>query len=179
MNWHEIGIGSKISQSNIRLILDESGATGEMLGVYFPRDHQQMEYNTLQVHAAHHTKSNLLYKGALQEKAKTVFNGIIQVHKGAQRTDAYQANKNILLSNDAHADSIPTLEIEANDVRCTHGVTVGPIDEEVLYYLMSRGLNRDEATRMLVVGFLVPIIDKIPVEKTREEVREHIESRIG
>ncbi|MGD0339422.1 MAG: Fe-S cluster assembly protein SufD [Bacteroidota bacterium] len=179
VNWYEIGIGSKISQSNIQLILDESGAAGEMLGVYFPRDHQQMEYNTLQVHASPHTKSNLLYKGALQEKAKTVFNGIIQVHKGAQRTDAYQANKNILLSSDAHADSIPTLEIEANDVRCTHGVTVGPIDEEVLYYLMSRGLKRDEATRMLVVGFLVPVIDKIPVEKTREEVREHIESRIG
>ena len=179
VNWYEIGIGSKISQSDIQLILDESGASGELFGVYFPGGDQQMEFDTLQVHAAPSTKSNLLYKGALQNKAKTIFNGIIKVHKGAQRTDAYQANKNILLSSDAHVDSIPTLEIEANDVRCTHGATVGPVDEEVLYYLMSRGLDRKEATRMLIVGFLVPVIDKIPVEKIREEVLGYIESRIG
>lgn len=179
VNWYEIALGGRISQSSIQLIMDEEGAAGEMFGIYFPGNGQQMEYDTLQVHAAPRTKSNLLYKGALQGNAKTIFNGIIQVHKGAQRTDAYQANKNILLSSDAHADSIPTLEIEANDVRCTHGVTVGPIDEEVLYYLMSRGLSREEATRMLVVGFLVPVIDKIPVLKTRDKIREYIESRIG
>jgi Fe-S cluster assembly protein SufD len=178
VNWYEIGIGGRVSQSDIQLILNEEGATGELFGIYFPRGHQQMEYRTLQVHAAPHTKSDLLYKGALQEKAKTIFYGVIQVHKGAQRTDAYQANKNILLSSGAHADSIPVLEIEANDVRCTHGATVGPIDEEALYYLMSRGLSRSEATRMLVVGFLVPVIDKIPVTEMREEIQGYVESRI-
>jgi Fe-S cluster assembly protein SufD len=178
VHWYEIGIGGKISQSDIQLILDEEGSTGEMLGMYFPRGHQQMEYRTLQVHASPHTKSNLLYKGALQEKVKTIFHGVIKVHKGAQRTDAYQANKNILLSSGSHADSIPVLEIEANDVRCTHGATVGPIDEEVLFYLMSRGLSRSEATKMLVMGFLVPVIDKIPVTAMREEIHGYIESRI-
>ncbi len=178
VHWCEIGIGGRISQSDIQLILDEQGATGELLGIYFPRGHQQMEYRTLQVHASPHTKSNLLYKGALQENSKTIFHGVIQVHKGAQRTDAYQANRNILLSSGAHADSIPVLEIEANDVRCTHGATVGPIDEEVLYYLMSRGLSRSEATRMLVIGFLMPVIDKIPVTAMREEIQGYIESRI-
>ena len=178
VNWYEIGIGGIFSQSDIQLILDEQGSTGEMLGIYFPRGHQEMEYRTLQVHASPNTKSNLLFKGALQDAARTIFRGVIQVHKGAQRTDAYQANRNILLSSDAHADSIPVLEIEANDVRCTHGATVGPIDEEVLYYLMSRGLSRGEAKRMLVIGFLVPVIDKIPVEAIRDEIKGYIESRI-
>jgi Fe-S cluster assembly protein SufD len=178
IHWYEIGIGGGISQSDIQLILDGEGASGELLGIYFPRGHQQMEYRTLQVHASPNTKSNLLYKGALQEKSKTIFHGVIQVHKGAQRTDAYQANKNILLSSGAHADSIPVLEIEANDVRCTHGATVGPIDEEVLYYLMSRGLSRSESTRMLVMGFLIPVIDMIPVTAMREEIHGYIESRI-
>ena len=105
--------------------------------------------------------------------------GLIQVSEGAQRTDAYQANRNLLLSDTARADSIPGLEILANDVRCTHGATIGHVDEEQMYYLMARGLPRAEAQRLIVEGFFAPVLDRIPLESVREHLRGVIQRKIG
>ena len=138
-----------------------------------------MEFNTLQSHAAPHATSDLLYKGALTGNARAIFEGMIRVHPGAQKTNAYQANRNMLLSAGSRADSIPQLEIEANDVRCTHGATVGPINDDQLFYLMSRGIPREEALRLLVLGFFSEVIDRIPVQDVRDGLLRHIEQQIA
>ncbi|HLX11913.1 MAG TPA: Fe-S cluster assembly protein SufD, partial [Bacteroidota bacterium] len=177
--WCEIGLGSKVSKSNIEAVLDESGAFVTLLGMYFPTGDQQMEFDTLQVHAAPHATSDLLYKGALRDKAHSIFEGLIRVNQGAQKTNAYQANRNMLLSSQSRADSIPKLEIEANDVRCTHGATVGPINDDQLFYLMSRGLPKEEATRLLVTGFFAQVIDRVPVADIRERLLHHIETQVA
>jgi len=182
LTWVEIALGGKVSRSTIEAILKEQGSSVELLGLYFASKDQQMEFDTVQTHVAPHTKSDLLYKGALRDKARTVFEGLIRVNKTAQKTDAYQANRNLLLggaSGNTRADSIPKLEIEANDVRCTHGATVGQIDKEGLFYLMSRGLSHEDAVRLLLIGFFDQIIQRIPVEDTREQLLYHIEQEMS
>jgi Fe-S cluster assembly protein SufD len=176
--WCEIGLGSKLSKCNIEAVMQESGVNVNMLGLYFPVADQQMEFDTLQIHEAPHATSDLLYKGALRDKARSIFEGLIRVNKGAQKTNAYQANRNMLLSSESRADSIPKLEIEANDVRCTHGATVGPINEDQLFYLMSRGLPKEAATHLLVLGFFSEVLDRIPVQDIREELLNQIERQI-
>lgn len=175
----EVSLGGSICRNNIEAMLDEAGTFVELLGLYFPSGEQRMEFNTLQNHAAPHATSDLLYKGALNGNARTVFEGLIRVHPGAQKTNAYQANRNMLLSKGSRADSIPQLEIEANDVRCTHGATVGPISEDELFYLLSRGIPREEAVRLLVLGFFSEVIDRIPVQDIREGLYHHIEKQIA
>jgi len=176
--WGEIGLGSRVSRVGVEVVLREPGANAQLMGIYFGRDGQHLEYDTLQLHEAPHAKSDLLYKGALKDKARSVFHGLIRVNPGAQGTDAYQANRNLLLSNQARANSLPTLEIEANDVRCTHGATVGPIDPEQLFYLMGRGIDRQLAERLLVLGFFNQVLQHIPLEYVRERVQEHIEQQM-
>jgi Fe-S cluster assembly protein SufD len=176
--WAEIGLGSRVSRVGVEVVLREPGANAQLMGIYFGRDGQHLEYDTLQLHEAPHAKSDLLYKGALKDKARSVFHGLIRVNPGAQGTDAYQANRNLLLSNQARANSLPTLEIEANDVRCTHGATVGPIDPEQLFYLMGRGIDRQLAERLLVLGFFNQVLQHIPLEYVRERVQEHIEQQM-
>jgi Fe-S cluster assembly protein SufD len=149
-----------------------------MAGILFATGEQRVDQQTLQEHAAPHTTSDLLYKSVLTGNATSNYSGLIRVHPGAQKTDAYQANRNLLLSRAAHADSVPKLEIEANDVRCTHGATVGPVDQDQIFYLMARGLRRDEAERLVVEGFLQPVIDRIPLESVRERIRFHLDRRI-
>ena len=178
MIWTEIGVGSKVSRVSAEAILRDPGSEVQLLGLYFGQGEQRLEYDTLQLHAAPHTKSDLLYKGALREKAHSVFNGLIRVERGAQRTDAYQANRNLLLSNTSRADSLPTLEIEANDVRCTHGATVGPIDPDQLFYLLARGIERETAEKLLVLGFYEAVLQKIPLEELREAIRNYIEREL-
>ena len=134
---------------------------------------------TLQHHAAPHAYSDLLYKGALTDSAESVFRGLIRVDKGAQLTDAYQTNRNLLLSEEAGARTLPNLEIEADDVRCSHGATVGQVDPGQLFYLMSRGLSRKQAERLLVFGFFDEVLGRIPVEGVRARIREAIERKIG
>jgi Fe-S cluster assembly protein SufD len=123
---------------------------------------------------APHATSDLLFKTALKDKARSVFVGLIRVHKDAQQTDSYLANRNLLLSETAKADAIPRLEIEANDVRCTHGATVAPVDPEQVFYLETRGLPHDDAERMIVEGFFEPILAAIPAESIRERMRQAI-----
>jgi Fe-S cluster assembly protein SufD len=179
LTWCEIALGSKVSKSSIQAMMEESGSQVNLLGLYFPVSDQQMEFDTLQVHASPHASSDLLYKGALRDKARSVFEGMIRVNKGAQKTNAYQANRNMLLSSESRAASIPKLEIEANDVRCTHGATVGPVNDDQLFYLMSRGLSKEEAIRLLVIGFFSEVIDRIPVQDVREKLLNHIEKQVA
>ena len=178
LTWIEVVLGGKKSHYDAQVYLEESGANAEIVGVYFAENEQKFCFDTLQKHIAPHCNSNLHFKGVLTDNAQTSFEGLIRVHKGAQKTDAYQKNQNILLSNGARADSLPELEIEADDVRCTHGATVGPIRQEDLFYLMSRGLSRKEATRLLTLGFFSEVVDKISVEDVRNEVMNFIEKRL-
>jgi Fe-S cluster assembly protein SufD len=178
IRWFEIGFGSKISNVNVETFLTESGANAELLGLYFAESNQQLEYDTLQLHKAPNCNSDLLYKGALRDSAYTRFNGVIRVNKGSQKTNAYQANKNLILSQSAHVDTIPQLEIEANDVRCTHGATVGPISAEDLFYLTSRGIDKETAIKLLAIGFFSQVLDRIEIEDLKSELVRYIEHHI-
>ena len=148
-----VGLGGRLTKANIETVLQGPDSRAELLGVLFGSDEQHFDYHTLQDHRAVHTMSDLLYKSALADRAEAIYTGLIRIRKEAQKSDAYQANRNLLLSQGATADSIPMLEIEADDVRCTHGVAVGPVDEEQAFYLKSRGLSEAEAERLIVEGF--------------------------
>jgi Fe-S cluster assembly protein SufD len=149
-----------------------------MLGLYFGDGDQHFDHNTRQDHIAPHAKSDLLYEGALDGKARAVFRGIIKVHRGAQQTDAYQTNRNLLLSPHARADSLPNLEIEADDVRCSHGASVGQLDQEHLFYLMSRGLSRSQAERLVVLGFLGEVLSRLPMGGVAGKVTAIVEKKL-
>jgi Fe-S cluster assembly protein SufD len=174
MNWLVGTFGAQLSKSVIGSILKGSGGNTEMLGLCFGDSNQVIDQNTLQIHQARHTKSDLLFKTALKEKSRSIYKGTIKVVHDAQKTDAYQANRNLVLGREARADSIPSLEIEANDVRCTHGATVGTVDTEQLFYLMSRGLSRDESVKIIVDGFFEPVLRRIPDEHVAARLRKTI-----
>jgi Fe-S cluster assembly protein SufD len=150
-----------------------------MSGVFFGDGRQHLDYDTQQNHAAAHTTSDLLYKGALKDRARSVWQGMIKVFPGAQRTDGFQANRNLILEKTARADSIPGLEIEADDVRCTHGATVSQLDPEEVFYIQSRGLPLQETQRLIVQGFFAPVIDRIPSESVRERLTDEIVKKLG
>lgn len=177
-NWFEVVFGGKATKNSLEANLYHSGAEVYMQGLYFAGKDQQMEFNTAQMHHVGYTKSDLLYTGALRDNAITSYEGMIRVNQGAQKTDAYQKNKNLILSREAHADSEPLLEILANDVRCTHGATVGPVDPEDLFYLMSRGLEEEIAKKLLISGFFSEVIQKIPVSEIKDGIQLHIEENI-
>ncbi len=150
-----------------------------MLGLYFGDWDQHFDHNTSQDHVAPHANSDLLYKGALDGASKAVFRGVIRVHEGAQQTDAYQTNRNLLLSEDAVADSLPNLEIAADDVKCSHGATVGQLDEDSLFYLMSRGLPKEKAERLVVLGFLGEVMSRLPLGGVQQKVTRAIEAKLA
>jgi Fe-S cluster assembly protein SufD len=139
---------------------------------------QHIDLDTTQEHDAPHATSDLFFKGVLSEQSRSVWRGVIRVAEGAQKTDAYQENRNLVLSSRAHADSIPGLEIKANDVRCTHGATIGRVDPEELYYLMSRGLDRAAAERLIVEGFFVDAFQRISSTTLRERVQETLLAKL-
>ena len=177
LHWVLGGMGSKLTKSFLDATLAGPGATALMSGVYFADDRQHLDFDTQQNHLAPNTTSDLLYKGALRDQARTVWQGMIKVFPGAQKTDGYQANRNLVLNRGARADSIPGLEIEADDVRCTHGSTAGPIDPEQLFYLMSRGLREMEAKQIIVEGFFTPVLERIPLESVRRQLEEAIRAK--
>ncbi|HET7648544.1 MAG TPA: Fe-S cluster assembly protein SufD [Gaiellaceae bacterium] len=178
LDWVLGGFGSKRGKVWIENDLVGQGATSRVTGAYFADGEQHLDYDTFQEHAAPSTESDFAFKGALREKATAVWRGMIRVEEDAQKTNAYQENRNLLLSNEAHADSIPGLEIMANDVRCTHGATLGRIDREELFYLMARGLSRAEAERLIVRGFFQDVLDRIELEPVREALGRALEARI-
>jgi Fe-S cluster assembly protein SufD len=173
------GIGSKFTKSLIEADMAGPHGTALLSGVYFADGKQQFHYDTQQNHHAEGCTSDLLYKAALRDDARAVWRGNIRVFPGAQKTDAYQANRNLQLSHGSRADSIPGLEIEADDVRCTHGSTVGKIEDEPMFYLESRGVPLDDAKRLIVEGFFAPVIERIPLEETRQRLIEEIGKKIG
>ncbi|MBI3537795.1 MAG: Fe-S cluster assembly protein SufD [Chloroflexi bacterium] len=179
LTWLVGTLGSGTTKAFLDCKLQGTGANAALLGFFFGDGKQHFDQHTFQHHIAGHTTSDLLYKGTLRDNAYSAFRGLIRVNPNAQRSDAYQANRNLLLSAHAHADSIPELEIEANDVRCTHGATVGPIDPEQMFYLMARGIEKREAERLIVEGFFDPLMQKIPLEAIREELAQVIQKKIG
>jgi Fe-S cluster assembly protein SufD len=178
LDWVAGGFGSKKGKTRIQNDLAGPGATSRVTGAYFADGTQHLDYDTFQEHIAPHTTSDFAFKGALRDSATTVWRGMIRVEKDAQKTNAYQENRNLLLSKDAHADSIPGLEILANDVRCTHGATLGQVDREQLFYLMARGLSRAEAERLIVRGFFQDVLDRIELEPVRDALASALEARI-
>jgi len=179
LQWIQTLLGGRMVKTNSYFNLAGSGSQAFVHGFMFGDQRQHFHLHTLQRHLVDHTTSDLLIKGCLKDRARSVYQGLIQVAEGAQRTDAYQANRNLLLSDHARADSIPGLEILANDVRCTHGATIGSVDEEQMYYLLARGLHRSEAQRLIVEGFFAPVLDRIPLESVREQLREAIQRKLG
>jgi Fe-S cluster assembly protein SufD len=178
LDWVAGGFGSRKGKTRIQNDLAGQGATSRVTGAYFADGEQHLDYDTFQEHIAPNTTSDFAFKGALRDQATTVWRGMIRVEQEAQRTNAYQENRNLLLSPDAHADSIPGLEILANDVRCTHGATLGQVDREQLFYLMTRGLSRSEAERLIVRGFFQDVLDRIALEPVREALADALEARI-
>ena len=179
LQWIQTVLGGRMVKSNAYFDLDGPGAQAFVHGFMFADTRQHFHLHTLQRHLKDHCTSDLLIKACLKDRARTVYQGLIQVSEGAQRTDAYQANRNLLLSDTARADSIPGLEILANDVRCTHGATIGHVDEEQLYYLKTRGLPESEAKRLIVEAFFEPVLARIPLAPVRDQLRGEIERKIG
>jgi Fe-S cluster assembly protein SufD len=173
-----VSMGASVARVDLNARLLGPGANSDMLGLYFGDDSQHFDHNTSQDHLAPNTASDLLYKGALDDASRSIFRGIIRVHPGAQKTDAYQTNRNLLLSDHARADSLPNLEIQADDVKCSHGATVGQLDEESRFYLMSRGLTREQAERLVVMGFLGEVLSRLPLGGVVEKTTSVIESKL-
>jgi Fe-S cluster assembly protein SufD len=178
LDWVTGGFGSKKGKTRIQNDLNGRGATSRVTGAYFADGTQHLDYDTFQEHIAPDCTSDFAFKGALRDEATAVWRGMIRVEPNAQKTNAYQECRNLMLSPTTHAVPIPGLEIMANDVRCTHGATVGRVDREQLFYLMTRGLSRPEAERLIVRGFFQDVLDRIELEPVREAVTAALEARI-
>ncbi|MDP9325952.1 MAG: Fe-S cluster assembly protein SufD [Candidatus Dormibacteraeota bacterium] len=170
--------GGHISKVYMEVSMLGSGSSARISGLIIGHGKQHFDYQSLQDHRAPNCVSDLLVKGALKDEARSVYSGLIKIEKAAQHSDAYQANRNLLLSPRAKADSIPKLEIEANDVRCTHGATMGQVDAEQLFYLQSRGFSLEEAQNTLVHGFFQPVIDRIALEEVRARIHQSIDAEL-
>jgi Fe-S cluster assembly protein SufD len=178
LDWVTGGFGSKKGKVRIQNDLAGQGATSRVTGAYFTDGDQHLDYDTFQEHIAPNTTSDFAFKGALRDRSTAVWRGMIRVEPDAQKTNAYQENRNLMLSPTTHAVPIPGLEIMANDVRCTHGATVGRVDREQLFYLMSRGLSRGEAERLIVRGFFEDVLARVELEPVRDALSAALEARI-
>lgn len=174
-----ITLGANIAKSTIGAILKAPGAVSYLFGLGYADTHQQFDHHTMQMHLAPSTTSDLLYKMAVDDQARSTYTGTITMTPAAQKADAYQSNKNILLSKEARANTVPQLEILANDVRCTHGASVGTVEDEQLYYLESRGLSHDVARDMVVHGFFEDLIGKLPEDSLKVAVRRAVNNKLG
>jgi Fe-S cluster assembly protein SufD len=179
LDWVVSVMGTRLVKNFQTVELDGQGSWARMSGLFFANNRQHFDLDTQQNHNAPDTVSDLLYKGALKDKARSVWQGLIKAQKDSQRIDGFQANRNLLLAKTARADSIPGLEIEADDVRCTHASTVGQIDEREVFYLMSRGIPRDTAVKMVVEGFFAPVMERIPIEGVRDRIAARIIEKVG
>jgi len=179
LDWIFGAFGSQQTKSFMDIDLVGDGAEGRMSGFYFSDGNQHLDHDTQQNHLAPHTTSDLLFKGALKGNSRSVWQGMIYVAPGAQQIDGYQANRNLLLSDNARADSIPGLEILADDVRCTHGATVGKIDPDLVFYLRSRGIVVEDAERLIVEGFFEQLLQRIPFDGVRQRFRKSLELKMN
>ena len=173
-------MGGRLARADVEVELRGQGAESDMLGLVFGEGDQQFDFHTLQGHHAPDTRSDLLFKSALDDRSHSTYTGVISIGKDAPRSEAYQANRNLLLSNGARADTEPKLEILIDDVaRCTHGATVGPVDDEQLFYLRSRGLDPDTATRMIVEGFFQEVFQKVGDDRVTSGLAQMIAPHVG
>ena len=179
LRWIQVSWGSRLTKAFLDLDLRGQGGHGELLGLYFPTRRQHIDHQTLQLHRVPNCFSDLLFNGALKHRARSVYMGIIKVLPGAQKTDAFQRNGNLILDRSARSDSIPGLEIEADDVRCTHAATAAQVEDEYVFYLMARGLSRPQADRMIVQGFLQGVLDRVPVEGVMHKLEKVISRKIS
>ncbi|MDA8148532.1 MAG: SufD family Fe-S cluster assembly protein [Actinomycetota bacterium] len=173
-----VALGGSYARLRTDSTLAGSGGASELRAAYLGTGDQMLDFRTLQDHAAPRTTSDLLFKGAVADRAHSVYSGLIRVRRGALRSDAMQTNHNLVLDEGAHADSVPNLDIEENDVRCSHASTVGPIDEDQRYYLESRGVDPAAAERLIVAGFFADIAGQAPIASVRPAVREALGRRL-
>ncbi len=178
LEWTLGALGGMLAKVNQHLILDGEQAEAVVNGVMFTENRRHLAYHTLQHHKKPFTRSDLLYKGALQDRSHLVWRGMIRVDEGAIKTDGYQRNDNLILSDRARTDCIPGLEILADDVRCTHGATAGRVDDEEIFYAQTRGLTKREAARMIVTGFFQQVFDRITIDSAREALAEVIGRKV-
>jgi Fe-S cluster assembly protein SufD len=171
---HSISLGGALVRNDVNAVLDGEGADSILNGLYMIGGQQFVDFHMRVEHAKAHCTSHELFKGILDGRARSVFNGLIHVHKGAQKTDAKQSNRNLLLSKEAIANSNPQLEIYADDVRCTHGSTVGQLDDDAVFYLRSRGIGEEAARSLLTYAFASDIVERIKVEAVRHDLEEFL-----
>jgi Fe-S cluster assembly protein SufD len=171
-------LGSAVSKAHTITKLLGEHATTQLSGFVFGQGHQHVDQHTVQDHQAPHTSSDLQFRAALQDHSRVIYTGLIRIAKAAKQTNAFQANHNLLLSQTAKAETIPMLEILADDVQCKHGASIGPIDEEQLFYLRARGILRAHAERLIVMGFVESIIQQVPFEPLQQRLREAIEGHL-
>jgi Fe-S cluster assembly protein SufD len=179
LDWTALGFGSARGKVRMETNLAGAGAGARVTGAYVGGDSQHLDYDTTQEHAAPNTTSDLAFRGVLADRATAVWRGMIRVDPGAQQTDAFQESRNLLLSTKAHADAIPGLEIEANDVRCTHAAAVAQIDPEQVYYLASHGLDEQAAKSLIIEGFLQALVQRLAEGPVREEISAALERRLA
>lgn len=179
VEWVTLLLGGQVSKMMVACDVHEPNANAYLSGLFFASREQHIDQRTLQLHSAPHTYSNLLYKGAVKDQGHSVYQGIIDAAPGAIKVDAYQMNNNLILNDGARADSLPGLEIDADDLKCSHGATFGNLDENQLFYLKTRGLPEVEARQLLVMAFFEEVIARIPHEFMRERVREDVRRKFG
>ena len=173
-----IGFGADLSRVENEVLLAQPGGFSEQLGIFFADGDQHFDHRSIQDHVAPNCTSDLLYKGALRDHSRAVYSGWVHVRPDAQKTIAMQTSRNIVLSEHAKADAIPNLEIEANDVRCGHAASVGPVDEDTIFYLTSRGIPREEAERLIVTGFFQEVLDRVQIEQVRTNAELAIQEEL-
>lgn len=176
---YNVALGGEYARVRTDSLLAGAGGTSRLLAVFFGDAHQMHDFATVQSHRGKHTTSDLLFKGSVANSSHSVYRGVIRVEKGAAGTNAYQTNRNLVLDEGAHADSVPTLEIEENDVRCSHASAVGPIDEEQRFYLESRGVPPEVADRLIVSGFLDDVLERVPVPALLGWLRSSLSARLA
>ena len=174
-----VAFGASLARTEVESLLVDEGGSSELLGVYFGDGDQHIDHRSIQDHIGSRTSSDLLYKGAMRDRSNAIYTGTVIIREGAHRCDAYQTNRNILLSDKAKAHSVPNLEILTNDpTRCGHAASVGPVSEDEIFYLQSRGIPADEAERLIVRGFFAQVLDRIDLPEVRDGIERAIEDEL-
>ena len=178
MKLFTVALGGDYARMRAEVRLEGQGANSQQVALYFADENQMHDFRTLQDHAAPRTHSSLLFKGAVKDTAKSVYTGLIRIRENATKSEAFQTNRNLTLSNGAWAESVPNLEIETNDVKCSHASTVGPIDEEQRFYLESRGIQPEIAERLVVLGFFDEVLNRLPALPFIAGLRERVSTKL-
>lgn len=177
--WMTLNFGSRVSKMKFASDVAGPGSSAELDGIYFAARDQHLDQKTLQIHSSRETYSRLLYKGAVKDRSHSVYQGLIQAKPGAIKVDAYQTNNNLVLSDGARADTIPGLLIDADDLKCSHGATIGNLDANQIFYLRSRGLSEAQARKIAIFGFFEEVLERIPYDFLRERVRRNIDGKLN